>query len=60
MDQFGSPRIQHHFVVPSVGIYGEQAIADMVASDQAEAVGQATTGRLAEGVMWFGYGAFKQ
>ena len=48
------------FVVPSVGIYGEQAIADMVASDQAEAVGQATTGRLAEGVMWFGYGAWKQ
>lgn len=48
------------FVVPSIGIYGEQAIADMVASDAAEAVGQATTGRLAEGVMWFGYGAFKQ
>jgi ubiquinone/menaquinone biosynthesis C-methylase UbiE len=48
------------FVVPSIGIYGEQAIADMVASDAAEAVGQATTGRLAEGVMWFGFGAFKQ
>jgi ubiquinone/menaquinone biosynthesis C-methylase UbiE len=47
------------FVVPSIGIYGEQAIAQMVASDAAEAVGQATTGRLAEGVMWFGYGAWK-
>ena len=47
------------FVVPSIGIYGEQAIANMVANDAAEAVGQATTGRLAEGVMWFGYGAFK-
>lgn len=48
------------FVVPSIGIYGEQAIADMIASEAAEAVGQATTGRLAEGVMWFGFGAFKQ
>ena len=48
------------FVVPSIGIYGEQAIADMVASDAAEAVGQATTGRLAEGVMWFGFGAWKR
>jgi ubiquinone/menaquinone biosynthesis C-methylase UbiE len=48
------------FVVPSIGIYGEQAIADMVANDAAEAVGQATTGRLAEGVMWFGYGAWKK
>ena len=48
------------FVVPSIGIYGEQAIADMVASVAAEAVGQATTGRLAEGVMWFGYGAFRK
>ncbi len=48
------------FVVPSVGIYGEDAIAAMVASDAAEAVGQATTGRLAEGVMWFGFGAWKK
>lgn len=55
-----APENYFQFVVPSIGIYGEQAIADMVASDKAEAVGQATTGRLAEGVMWFGYGAFKQ
>ncbi len=48
------------FVVPSIGIYGEQAIAEMVAGDAAEAVGQATTGRLAEGVMWFGFGAWKR
>jgi ubiquinone/menaquinone biosynthesis C-methylase UbiE len=48
------------FVVPSIGIYGEQAIADMIANEAAEAVGQATTGRLAEGVMWFGWGAFKR
>jgi ubiquinone/menaquinone biosynthesis C-methylase UbiE len=55
-----APENYFQFVVPSIGIYGEQAIADMVASDKAEAVGQATTGRLAEGVMWFGFGAFKQ
>ncbi len=48
------------FVVPSIGIYGEQAIADLIASEAAEAVGQATTGRLAEGVMWFGFGAWKK
>jgi len=47
------------FVVPSIGIYGEQAIRDMVAADAVEAVGQATTGRLATGVMWFGIGARK-
>ena len=28
--------------------------------DRAEGVGQETTGRLAEGVMWYGYGAFKK
>ena len=55
-----APEDYFQFVVPSIGIYGEQAIADMVANDAAEAVGQATTGRLAEGVMWFGYGAFKK
>lgn len=54
------PEDYFQFVVPSIGIYGEQAVADMVANDAAEAVGQATTGRLAEGVMWFGYGAWKR
>ena len=48
------------FVVPSIGIYGEQAVADAATGDRAEGVGQETTGRLAEGVMWYGYGAFKQ
>lgn len=45
------------FVVPSVGIYGAQAVADAARSDLD--VDQATTGRLAEGVQWFGFGAFK-
>lgn len=48
------------FVVPSIGIYGEQAVAEAAQGDRAEAVGQQTTGRLAEGVMWFGFGAWKR
>lgn len=55
-----APTDYFQFVVPSIGIYGEQAIADLIASEAAEAVGQATTGRLAEGVMWFGFGAWKK
>ena len=47
------------FVVPSIGIYGEQAVTDAARGDRAEGVGQQTTGRLAEGVMWYGFGAFK-
>jgi ubiquinone/menaquinone biosynthesis C-methylase UbiE len=48
------------FVVPSIGIYGDQAVTDAATSDAAPAVGAETTGRLAEGVMWFGYGAWKR
>ncbi len=47
------------FVVPSLGIYGEEAVANSIAAE-GEAVGQETTGRLAEGVMWFGFGAWKR
>ena len=48
------------FVVPSIGIYGAQAIADKVASEEAGVTDQATTGRLADGVQWFGLGAWKR
>ena len=48
------------FVVPSVGIYGEEAVTEAATGDRAEGVGQQTTGRLAEGVMWYGFGAFKR
>jgi ubiquinone/menaquinone biosynthesis C-methylase UbiE len=48
------------FVAPSLGIYGEQAIIDAARGDRAEGVGQQTTGRLAEGVMWYGFGAWKR
>lgn len=46
------------FVVPSIGIYGADAVA--AAAQQAIAVDQETTGRLAEGVQWFGFGAWKR
>ena len=48
------------FVVPSVGIYGEDAVRQAAIGDRKEAVGQQKTGRLAEGVMWFGFGAWKK
>ena len=47
------------FVVPSIGIYGEDAVREAARGDRAEGVGQQTTGRLAEGVMWYGFGAWK-
>lgn len=43
------------FVVPSIGIYGAGAIDAGAEHD----VGAETTGRLSEGVMWFGFGAWK-
>lgn len=46
------------FVVPSIGIYG----ADAVATAAARGTGKLeddTIGRLAEGVQWFGFGAWK-
>lgn len=46
------------FVVPSIGIYGEKAVAQAARTDPLE-VNQETTGRLAEGVQWFGFGAWK-
>ncbi len=47
------------FVTPSLGIYGADAIATAAASDPL-AVNSETTGRLAEGVNWFGFGAWKR
>lgn len=47
------------FVVPSVGIYGASAVEE-AAGAAAYEVNQETTGRLAEGVMWFGFGAWKK
>lgn len=46
------------FVVPSIGIYGSRAVAEAASSSLA--VDAATTGRLAEGVQWFGFGAWKR
>jgi len=46
------------FVVPSIGIYGEAAVRAAAQADHHE-VNRETTGRLAEGVQWFGFGAWK-
>lgn len=48
------------FVVPSVGIYGEEAVEQAIADEGTHAVDSETTGRLAEGIMWFGFGAWKR
>ena len=45
------------FVVPSVGWFGEQALD--AALDQTEAVDSDKTGRLADGIRWFCFGAWK-
>lgn len=47
------------FVVPSVGIYGADAVDEAIAAEDADTVANETTGRLAEGVMWYGFGAWK-
>ncbi len=47
------------FVVPSIGIYGADAVRE-AAGANAHEVNRETTGRLAEGVQWFGFGAWKR
>ena len=46
------------FVVPSLGFYGKQAL-DAAIDAASGAVGSDKTGRLADGVQWFGFGAWK-
>ena len=46
------------FVVPSIGVYGAEAVRK-AAGANAHEVNQETTGRLADGVQWFGFGAWK-
>lgn len=47
------------FVVPSIGIYGEEAVRVAAQADHHD-VNRETTGRLADGVQWFGFGAWKE
>lgn len=46
------------FVVPSVGSYGVDAVDAAISADSS-AVNSETTGRLAAGIQWFGFGAWK-
>ncbi len=48
------------FVVPSIGIAGEGAVEAAAAAKTPLAVRDRTTGRLAEGVSWFGFGAWRR
>lgn len=45
------------FVVPSIGIYGSESVSEAAGSTLE--INRETTGRLAEGVHWFGFGAWK-
>lgn len=47
------------FVVPSVGGYGAEAVDEAIAAESHD-VNRETTGRLAEGIQWFGFGAWKE
>ena len=46
------------FVVPSIGLYGADEVARAARADAHE-VNRETTGRLADGVQWFGFGAWR-
>ena len=48
------------FVAPSVGIYGNQALAQAAQTDEGGIINSETTGRLTEGVRWFGFGSWKK
>ncbi len=47
------------FVAPSLSIYGQEALASAARSDEGSVINSETTGRLTEGVHWFGFGAWK-
>jgi ubiquinone/menaquinone biosynthesis C-methylase UbiE len=53
------PDAYFQFVVPSVGGYGMEAVEHAVAADSHD-VDKETTGRLADGIQWFGFGAWKR
>jgi len=46
------------FVVPSLGFYGEETVNAAIDSASAS-VDSDKTGRLADGIQWFGFGAWK-
>lgn len=54
------PEDYFQFVTPSIGLYGPQAVAARARGDEEGEVDEETTGRLADGVQWFGYGAWKK
>jgi ubiquinone/menaquinone biosynthesis C-methylase UbiE len=53
------PARYFQFVVPSIGGYGAEAVDQAIAAEAHE-VNRETTGRLANGIQWFGFGAWKE
>jgi ubiquinone/menaquinone biosynthesis C-methylase UbiE len=53
------PEHYFQFVVPSVGSYGDAAVSEAIAAET-HAVNTETTGRLAAGIQWFGFGAWQE
>jgi ubiquinone/menaquinone biosynthesis C-methylase UbiE len=53
------PSNYFQFVVPSIGSYGSKAVDEAIAAERHE-VNKETTGRLAHGIQWFGFGAWKE
>lgn len=48
------------FVAPSVGIYGKDVLEQEARTDEGGVINSETTGRLTEGVRWFGFGSWKR
>ncbi|MGH8137522.1 MAG: class I SAM-dependent methyltransferase [Steroidobacteraceae bacterium] len=53
------PQDYFQFVVPSIGGYGAAAVDEAIRAESG-AVDRETTGRLAAGIQWFGYGAWRE
>lgn len=54
-----APENYVQFVAPSVGIYGADALTTAARTDEGGVINSETTGRLTDGVRWFGFGAWK-
>ena len=48
------------FTVPPVGLYGEEAVKQAIANESDGSVDSESTGRLTDGMTWFGFGSWKR
>jgi len=54
-----APQGYFQFVVPSIGGYGVTAVDEAIAAET-HTVNRETTGRLAAGIQWFGFGSWQE